>query len=562
MKPKKALRSLYGRKKYFPFLRQAAALFLCVSAFAFPIFADEKEDLTASLRKIIYERKSDEKIDIEGIRKLLEAGADPNGIYDKDITESFLTFLMKAADIDNVQLAQLLIEYGADPNFVPQQSEYSRSAVFFGNEEITALFISHGARFDVMDKYERSPLQKQVSDNVSSSLLILEWEQTHTPEFSANFKNRKDYLTDVLYRYLYNVKYYSPKEKTAKYTMTERLLNAGADPAALHKDGFPVAYAIVSGNNVYTSIDLFPLLIDHGAPIDAFNEYGKTALYCAIEAEKMELADLLLKLGADPNQQCKSGETALMTANSQEAIKLLLDSGADPNLRGPKGRTALHIRLLKIENQRYNDNQDRIVITALLEGGTRPADKDDAGDSALITSFRISKKKENIAYINEIVQKYASDEEIKIASAAANKMIFKENAEIVRNEKINPTISALCFPVLYGGFSVLMREEVFKNNRSENIMGPVNGALTFGAVGTVIGFFIGGASYKGRSEWSDMFGPVVAGLMGGIIGGIAGVLIGCLPPIGEAFNNNAILYYTPTGISSIIASVVIIDIWF
>jgi len=107
-----------------------------------------------------------------------------------------------------------------------------------------------------------------------------------------------------------------------------------------------------------------------------------------------------------------------------------------------------------------------------------------------------------------------------------------------------------------------MREEIYKDNRSENIMGPINGALTLGAVGTVIGFFIGGTSYKGGAEYSNMYGPLVAGIIGGIIGCVTGVLIGCLPSVGDAFNNNAVLYYTPAGVSAIFASVIIIKIWF
>ena len=68
--------------------------------------------------------------------------------------------------------------------------------------------------------------------------------------------------------------------------------------------------------------------------------------------------------------------------------------------------------------------------------------------------------------------------------------------------------------------------------------------------------------HHGGSEWSDMFGPVVYGLMGGVLGGAAGILIACLPPLYKGFNNYPVLYYAPAVVSAVIASVVVIEIWF
>jgi hypothetical protein len=46
------------------------------------------------------------------------------------------------------------------------------------------------------------------------------------------------------------------------------------------------------------------------------------------------------------------------------------------------------------------------------------------------------------------------------------------------------------------------------------------------------------------------------------MGGIAGIIVGCIPSVFSVFNNNPVLYYAPTIISVVIASVVIFDIWF
>ena len=89
--------------------------------------------------------------------------------------------------------------------------------------------------------------------------------------------------------------------------------------------------------------------ISKGANVNALkidddgNETSSTAL---MEAD-FEVAELLIKAGADLNLQDEDGDTALMRAiifNSIEKAKLLIDAGADLNIRNEKGRTALDLK--------------------------------------------------------------------------------------------------------------------------------------------------------------------------------------------------------------------------
>jgi len=624
-------------------IKQAAALFLCVSAFAFPLFGDDKDNLTNALKNAIPKYTSD-GMNVEEVKRLLDAGADPEGFYDRA-----RSFLFQAAASNNVELTRLLLEHGANPNAVRDDG---RSPVFYGNEEITKLFISYGARFDVIAEDGDTPLWSNAYDNKSSAILILEWERTHTPDFSARFETRKDYLNSVLAYILSSDFLGDFKDSINKeYTLTERLLEAGADPAALNKKGIPIAYLAVRTSKA--SQFIIPLLIEHGAPVDAFNKEGQTVLYCAIAKDNLDLANFLLKRGANPNQQCESGETALMKADSKEAMSLLLNSKANPNLQDNKGNTALikkrkpelinlllkagadpsikdnegrtvlhywdynllepvfddliargcqidepdqegytplmynaarsdsgdilfllekganpncrdltgknalHIYLLDIE-ERYWRKDDVIseqkytVIAALLEAGTRPADKDNGGDSALATAIRLPKKNANMIPVSDMVQKYANDEEIKIASAEADKRISakkKQDRRETLSGNIPSTIKALSFPFVIGGMSVLMY------NSSNNFMVPVNAALTFVGGGLVLGALIGASTESGL----DALGPA---FLGCILGGIAGGIIASRPAVRSAFADIPVLYYAPTAISAVIVSVVVFRIWF
>jgi ankyrin repeat protein len=636
----KALRSFY-RRTNFSFLRYAAILLFCLSTFTFPLFGYNRKD-TDALKKII--KESRDVMDFVEIGRLLNAGADPNGRYDEDYT-----FLSYATRHNEAQLARVLLEHGADPN-LSKRTPPTMPPVFYGNSEMTALLIEYGARFDVIfyDIIRRkrlSPLLYKCYSNLSSALLVLEWEQRNSPNFSANFKSRKEYLTDALTILItslfYQNSHFSEYTKTNACTLAERLIDAGADPAAIHEDGFPVTYLAIMTKDFLDKRSLednqflFPLLIEKGAPIDAFNEKGETALYCAAFAGNLELAELLLQKGADINQQNRDGKTALMAAASKEVMKFLLDHGADPNMQDNKGRTVLHNRindlnesmvddlisrgclinepdfegvtplihaaacyyhkavLLLLEkgaDPNYRDAKGRTalhaylleaerrmtydgktnelnwlldaesrrwsldVINALLETGPRPADKDANGDSTLITAIRIDQKNKNTA-LSDIVQQYADDEEIRIATADAEKMVPARKRGVTLSWKTEDTFKALCVPVVLGGFSLFMREVGYKDDPSKNIMGPINAMLTLGAGGFFLGALMGGTA-------GDGLGAIATGFVGGLVGGIAGIIVACMPSVNSAFNKNSVFYYAPTIISAIVVSVVIYRIWF
>jgi uncharacterized protein len=91
--------------------------------------------------------------------------------------------------------------------------------------------------------------------------------------------------------------------------------------------------------------DVVGLLLELQADVNVRDSsFGSTALIFAALAGNLEIAQLLLAHGANPNAATRVGGTALMAAsraNHKRIVDLLLDHAADPSRRDKRGFTAL-----------------------------------------------------------------------------------------------------------------------------------------------------------------------------------------------------------------------------
>ena len=85
------------------------------------------------------------------------------------------------------------------------------------------------------------------------------------------------------------------------------------------------------------------LLVKHGADINAEGNDGETALMLAAICKNTETLELLLKCGANVNARDNMGRTVLFSANYHcpEFVELLLKYGADVNAKDNDSETAL-----------------------------------------------------------------------------------------------------------------------------------------------------------------------------------------------------------------------------
>jgi ankyrin repeat protein len=87
-------------------------------------------------------------------------------------------------------------------------------------------------------------------------------------------------------------------------------------------------------------------LIDGGAYVDDFDYLDRTPLMYACMKGHTEIADLLIKHGADPNALNADGDTVLIRIASlkdkADSVRHLLESGANMLARNNGGETAIY----------------------------------------------------------------------------------------------------------------------------------------------------------------------------------------------------------------------------
>lgn len=176
--------------------------------------------------------------------------------------------------------------------------------------------------------------------------------------------------------------------------MTRALLAGGADPDVPIRDGRNAMHWAVHGKK----IGVIGALIEAGADVDAtmtspgtISNGRETALHLLLWSSPrstLEIAQMLIEAGADPNSLSAHGHTPLHAAatisRDPSVIDLLLDAGSDPlarqaySNRGNTGKTPLGLA------RKYNPRLLRTDAGRRLEEATRRAGMDTAGCDGVV----------------------------------------------------------------------------------------------------------------------------------------------------------------------------------
>jgi ankyrin repeat protein len=181
------------------------------------------------------------------------------------------TALFGAAENGQQPVVALLLTRGADPN-LPGRSDVTplAAAAYRGNDGAAAELLAHGARPDAMDATGKAPIVYAAARGFTAVVRRL---------LAAGVDARRAYGNDL----------------------TALMWAAG------YEEGFGERDAL----------DVVALLLDAGAPIDAVDNRGRTALMTAAEQGHAAVVEALLRRGADRTLKDKAGKRALdLTAHA------------------------------------------------------------------------------------------------------------------------------------------------------------------------------------------------------------------------------------------------------
>jgi ankyrin repeat protein len=310
------------------------------------------------------------------VRRLLEAGADPNAALPGGETP-----LMTASRTGKVEAVQALLERKA--NLEAKESRGQTAIVWAaaeGNTETVKELIQAGADFKVRLDSGFTPYLIAVREGRTETVRALleagvDVNDTIQPRPGGRRPASKAARPGESGLHI--------AVANAHYELASYLLDAGADPNS-NGPGYTALHVIPSvrkpgggdndpapdGSGTMTSLEIIKKLVAKGANINArttrrvnfgltsLNTLGATPFCLASRSADAELMRFLASLGADPTIPTAAGATPLIVAaglgtrspgedagtDSEvvEAIAVAIELGNDPNAVDNNGETAMH----------------------------------------------------------------------------------------------------------------------------------------------------------------------------------------------------------------------------
>ena len=317
---------------------------------------------------------------------LFDNGAEVNSPDNDNVTPLHL-----AINHNQFMLARLLLERGADANVENNEGKtpfHILSQSYIEDEGIVVNFAlllkNHGAEVDTRDKANRTPLHLAIRRNRSMLVEILlengadlnaENNEGMTPFQILVEKNTND--------------------DSNLLDLAQVLLKHGAEVNRRNKDGQNPLHLAMRRNQSR----LMEMLLEHGADANAKNNQGMFPLEILSDPERyyqtsdeedniVDLAQLLLKHGAEVNRRCKANETPLHRAirrNRSRLAWILLENCADANAENNEGQTMLHILS---ECDSFRDEGALKLLSLLLRKGADVNKRDRANETPLHLAMR------------------------------------------------------------------------------------------------------------------------------------------------------------------------------
>uniref|UniRef100_A0A8C2ZP38 Ankyrin 1 n=1 Tax=Cyclopterus lumpus TaxID=8103 RepID=A0A8C2ZP38_CYCLU len=263
-----------------------------------------------------------------------------------------------AAHYENLNVAQLLLNRGANVNFTPKNGITPlHIAARRGNVIMVRLLLDRGAQIDAKTKDELTPLHCAARNG---HVRIIEILLDHGAPIQAKTKNglspihmsaQGDHMDCVKQLLQYNAEidditqdHLTPLHVAAHcghQRMAKVLLDKGAKPNSRALNGFTPLHIACKKNHMR----VMDLLLKHSASIEAVTESGLTPLHVASFMGRLNIVKILLQKGASPSASNVKVETPLHMASRaghNEVAEFLLKNAAPVDAKAKDDQTPLH----------------------------------------------------------------------------------------------------------------------------------------------------------------------------------------------------------------------------
>lgn len=309
------------------------------------------------------------KGELDSVKSYL--AAHPSAL-NRPIPTSLMTPLEVALEQEHLELAEALIDAGADVNFVgPKGVTILHRAAFFNRVPVVSLLLKHGAHTEVYDDNGRSPLYYATEHGSLDAVLALvkgganpdSWDPSQHPsseqgnarmvplEAAISAKNKEVALALI--------------EMGASPNLVDAWQSSPLDNAVLNLGWSDVVKRLLEKGARCDSVHNNRLAAEFTRDPESFKlvtecvtrATGKTPdltmpLGIAAMSGNNEALKAFLKMGADPNAVAKAYSArplalALQSPTPIETMAILVNAGADINAVDAGGTALLHLLALR-----------------------------------------------------------------------------------------------------------------------------------------------------------------------------------------------------------------------
>lgn len=320
---------------------------------------------TSSSLKAVAEKHNQKRLQI--LKYALQKGANPNVLNPK----TGITPLMFAVFDNQPQVAELLIQNGADINVSCHDITPVEIAIRKQAHDCLSLLLQHNVRFDTLPC--APVLYALLCDNMPAVWRLKDAGQ------DVNAPSGEQKLTPLIHAALHD------KDSRNIYNLLQLKANPNI-PDILGNT--PLFFAV-------DSLEKTELLLEAKADVNHVNNKGSTPLIYAAAQDNPRLVSELIQAGADVNHQDNEGNTALHMAQNVEIAKLLLKAGADKKLKN---------RLLDTPVWGAVSRGKADVVQYFLEKGCNVNAIDSFGNSMLFRAVLL----ENESVVSALIQNHAN----------------------------------------------------------------------------------------------------------------------------------------------------------